>query len=527
VEERGWDPKVLDPGACLDRISRGKAEADPATRIPPSLRGRDLDLHRAYDESLRRQGACDFDDLLLLPLHLLTVDGELRDRERGRWDWILVDEYQDVNRAQYRLLKALRRERGGLTAVGDPDQAIYGWRGADMRMILNFERDFPDARTFILDRNYRSTGNILAAANGLIRCNPDRPEKDLWTEASEGPPVEVLKVSDDAAEARALVERIEALHSEGFGWGDMAVLYRINALSRLYEEALIERGVPYRVIRGTAFYERREVKDVLALLRLAVNPRDRTALERVGNVPPRGLGKKGLAETGDFLASAPGEAGTVWTSLAEAPSGLSSRTRGPALRLASDMLRVLELSSDPPGAVAFVLDGMGYGEYLRSEDPEGCEERIENILELLSLLPREGGLAEMLAEAALFTDRDGAEEGGDRVSLLTLHASKGLEFPAVFLVAMEEGIFPHSRCVEEPEGVREERRLCYVGMTRARKRLFLSGALARVLFGSMRTEGFSRFLSEIPEEYCRVLDRTERGLEGLAGRRDHRRRWRW
>jgi DNA helicase-2/ATP-dependent DNA helicase PcrA len=528
IEERNLDPKVVEPGAVLDRISRAKGEASPVTRLPRSMEGRDLELYKAYQDGLRRQGACDFDDLLLSPLHVLTVDSDVARQERERLDWVLVDEYQDVNSSQYLTLRALTKESGRLLAVGDPDQAIYGWRGADMRMILNFERDFPGAKTFVLSQNYRSTGSILSAANAVIRNNPERPPKDLWTASDRGRRIEILKSADDGSEASALAERIEELRGEGFAYGDMAILYRINALSRTYEEALLERSLPYRVIRGTAFYERKEVRDVLSLLRLAVNPRDRIALERIGNVPVRGLGKKGLSEVGDFLAAQPGgEAPELWGLLAAGIPSLSARTRTPALRLSDHMARILEFAQDPRGAIRFVLDGMGYAEYLRQEDPDRWEERVENVFELLSLLPAEGSLAEMLAEATLFTDRDQEDDGGDRVNLLTLHAAKGLEFPVVFLVGMEEGIFPHSRCLEEPEGVREERRLCYVGMTRAMQRLFLCGAEARVLFGSIWAQGFSRFLDEVPAECVSLVDRTGEGRNCGVGRRDHRRHWRW
>ena len=518
------DPKRFDVSWVIGMISKAKSEADPAT-LKPDIDARWFDLYQAYHKELKKQGALDFDDLLTVPLHILTVDNEVREQERSRVDWVLVDEYQDVNRTQYLLLNRLIGESRRIMVVGDPDQSIYGWRGADMGMILNFEHDFPQSKVVVLDQNYRSTGNILAGANGVIRYNSDRLPKDLWTAADMGRKVQILMSRSDREESSFLVDEVERLHDEGYAYGEMALLYRMNALSRGFEQVFLERGIPYRVVRGVAFYERREVKDVLCMLRLAVNPRDWASLARVGNIPIRGLGKVSLENLGNWLSSAPGTAREIWQSFAsEVP--LKGKAAGGAVKLGADMCRILDHMQDIPGAIECILTDNGYADYLLEETPEDWEERVENVRELLSILPEEGDIAEVLSEVALFTDMELAVEDRDRVNLLTLHAAKGLEYPIVFLVVMEEGIFPSARCMEDAMGLSEERRLCYVGMTRARERLYLSGAESRLLFGGFKHASFSRFLSEVPEDCCQTEDKTGGGNPFV---RDsvNRRRWSW
>ena len=530
MEGLNMDTKQFDPGTMLERISEAKNGCRPDILDGASiLEGIHGDVYGAYNEALRKQNAVDFDDLLILPLHFLSVDEGILKREQERISWILVDEYQDVNRPQYMLLKKLVGPARKIMVVGDPDQSIYGWRGADMGMILNFEKDFPSSKVVILDQNYRSSGNILGAANSLIEGNARRKKKDLWTARNMGEKVYTLLGQSEFQEADFLVSEIRRLHDkEGYGYGDMAVLYRINAMSRVYEQKFLENLVPYRIVRGTAFYDRKEVKDILSFLRAAVNPMDRVSLGRIANIPSRGLGKKTLEKVFELLESRKSlPPADLWKGIAEG-EGIPGGKQGEGLRdLAGHMCRILEKSSDIDGILFYILDKAGYEGVLRREDPSGWEERVENIRELRSIVPSGGDLWEMLAEAALFTDLETLDlEDKNSVNLLTLHAAKGLEFPVVFLVGMEEAVFPHFRSLEDREGMEEERRLCYVGMTRAEELLYLSGARSRRLFGTTFRNGFSRFLWEIPDRFKTVDDRGEE--ESVhAGPGTHRRRWGW
>ncbi|MDR1581189.1 MAG: UvrD-helicase domain-containing protein, partial [Synergistaceae bacterium] len=333
------DFETRGAAAVIDGVSRAYAGCDPRTldvEIDERLRG----TYEAYRASLKSQGALDFDDLMILPLHLLMRDPALLSGERGRVEWILVDEYQDVNKPQHLLLKLLTGDSNRVMAVGDPDQSIYGWRGADMSLIMNFERDFPGARVFVLDQNYRSAGSILEAANEVIRNNFNRREKNLWTSAEKGAQVTLVKCVNEVGESEFIADEIERLVSgyagKPYDYGDICVLYRMNALSRVYEQSLLERGIPYRVVRGTSFYERREIKDVLAMLRMAVNPRDAASLERVANIPPRGLGKKSVSQIAAFLREAEGEPDEIWEGLIA-----GARLKGRAAEGAAEMSRVM------------------------------------------------------------------------------------------------------------------------------------------------------------------------------------------
>ncbi len=529
IENFNLDPKQFEAAAILDRISTVKNDCRlPSSGQSPLLEGVYGDIFTAYNEALRRQNAVDFDDLLLLPLQLLSGDEELRRREQERLSWILVDEYQDVNRPQYLLLRKLVGDRNRIMVVGDPDQSIYGWRGADMGMILNFEKDFSSSKVVVLDQNYRSSGNILGGANALIEGNSARRKKDLWTARNMGEKIYTLLGKSEYEEADFLVSEIHRLHErEGYGFGDIAILYRINAMSRVYEQKFLESRLPYRVVRGTAFYERKEVKDVLSFLRAAVNPYDRVSLSRIANIPARGLGKKSLEKVFQFIeSSAPVSPEEFWSS-ASSRKTIDGKAGEGFQQLAGHLARILHKSDDLNDILVYILDTMGYESVLRNDDPEGWEERVENIRELRSIVPTGGDLSEMLAEAALFTDLETLNlEDGNAVNLLTLHAAKGLEFPVVFLVGLEEAVFPHFKCLEDREGMEEERRLCYVGMTRAEERLYLSGARSRRLFGTTFRNGLSRFLWEIPDRFKKVDDRgeEEKTNVGFSG---NRRRWGW
>ena len=531
MEELNLDSKEIEPSTLIEKISQIKNEMDPVDLLPPpglidSITG---PVFKRYQQLLREHNALDFDDLLVLPLHLLASDAQVRERERERIGWVLVDEYQDVNRIQYRLLRYLVGNRGAIMVVGDPDQSIYGWRGADMSMILNFEKDFPAAKVYILDQNYRSTGNILAGANALILGNSKRRKKELWTIRDKGERIHVLLAPDETAEATSLVSSILRLHNkERYDFGDIAVLYRINAMSRIYEQKLMENLVPYRVIRGTAFYERKEVKDVLSFMRLAANPFDRVSLMRVGNVPVRGLGKKSLEKLADTILDLAGsDPANVWATISGGKTGLAGKASTGAMELAAHLSAILERSRDVTEIIGYIMEDIDYSGFLKSQDQESWDERIENVRELTSLVPSGGDLSEMLAEASLFTDLETADmTDRNSVNLLTLHAAKGLEFPVVFLVGLEEGVFPHFRSLEIQDSLEEERRLCYVGMTRAEERLCMSGAKSRRLFGSTLRNGYSRFFWEIPDQYKEVEDRSEEERNNVhSGGRG--RRWGW
>ncbi|ACZ18981.1 UvrD/REP helicase [Thermanaerovibrio acidaminovorans DSM 6589] len=521
LKENNVDERRVDPSWLMEAFSAAKGEGNGSAYF----RGEAQRLFEAYEAKMRSQGALDFDDLIHLPLKILSTHREALERELDSIEWVLVDEYQDVNRSQYMLLKRLSSRGQRTVVVGDPDQAIYGWRGADVSMILNFDKDFQGAKVTVLEQNYRSTGHILEGANCVIARNSDRPKKNLWTAASRGEKIRILKARNDEEDSRCLVDWILELQGEGYALKDMAILYRVNALSRLYEQRLIEAGIPYRVIRGLGFYDRKEIKDVLALMRLAIQPRDLVSFERMVNVPQRGIGAKSTealwAWMGQLEAQDPGE---FWRSVLEGDAPLKGRAREGIRALARGMLGILSLRGNIRLAVRYILEEYGYGEHLEREDQSTFEERLQNVEELMSVLP-EGSIDDVLSEVALFSDADVAS-GDDRVSLLTLHAAKGLEFPVVFMVGLEEGIFPNAKCREDRSLLEEERRLFYVGMTRAQERLFLSGAARRVLFGSFMMNPFSRFLSEIPSS-CVVEDDRTKEVSGVVYGGANRRRWSW
>lgn len=532
AKEQNIDTKQYDVGGLMDRISKAKAGCNPET-LEPEIDNKWYDLYQEYQKALKTQGALDFDDLMILPLHILATRRDVLERERARVEWVLVDEYQDVNTPQYLLLRLLVgdfSQPSRLMVVGDPDQSIYGWRGADMSLIMRFEEDFPGARVVVLNQNYRSTGNILNAANAVIRHNATRREKDLWTSSERGSLVRALLARNDAEESAFLADEIESLVGDGYRYGEIAILYRMNALSRGYEQTLLERGIPHRIVRGVAFYERREVKDVVSMLRLSVNPRDRASLERIANVPARGLGKKGVETLADYLERAAGTPEEVWRELKKNPP-----LKGKAGKGAEEFADVMRQTAAAPSltaAIDDILHRFGYRDFLADEYPDDWEDRVDNIQELLSVMPEEGTIPEILAEIALFTDQELDDMGESRVSLLTLHAAKGLEFPVVFLAGFEEGIFPTARSQDEPDGIEEERRLCYVGMTRAREKLYISGVMSRLIFGGFQRAPFSRFFFELPDDCVTVDDRTkganhDTGGGGFVRNGAHRRRWSW
>ncbi|WP_231286707.1 ATP-dependent helicase [Jonquetella anthropi] len=526
LEALNLDPEQYTPAWVLETISKAKNSGAGLGAFDNSpMKSIVGPLYERYDGLLKSRGAWDFDDLIALPLELLTRFPEVKEREQKALDWVLVDEYQDVNAAQYRLMRLLASGGANLTAVGDPDQSIYGWRGADMSMIMNFERDFPGASVMLLEQNYRSTGGILEAANSLISHNFDRREKNLWTDREQGAKPQVWNCPTSDDEAELITTEIERFLSSGYRASDVAILYRMNALSRRIEESLLSHNLPYQVVRGQGFFDRREVRDVLSYLRLALNPYDRASLDRVGNLPTRGLGPRSLDKLDAYLLShRTADPADVWAAVAQTGAELSGQGAAGARQLAGAMGEILGCGGDLKRALDVILMRIGYETVLQKIDPAGWEDRYDNVMEILSLAGDGDSLPELLAQAALYTDAD-RDSGGQGINLSTLHGAKGLEFPLVFMIGLEEGIFPHSRSSDDPAEIEEERRLCYVGMTRAQERLILTRVRERRLFGSTTTQRPSRFLAEIAPDLRDEFDFGE--VRPSVGYRFNRPSRRW
>ena len=510
-----FSDKEMNPASVLELIARDYMTWSPIPHDSNIDDDRILHIAKEYRRRLREINAADFDDLMILPLEILEHDSSARRAEQSRISWLLVDEYQDVNRPQYLLVKYLAGDNCIVNVVGDPDQSIYGWRGAEIGMILNFTKDFDGAKMIVLDENYRSTGNILKASNALIRCNRARLKKNLHTAKGPGEKIYTLIASSDYQEADFIQQEIERLVSVyNYNYSDIAILYRQNAMSRLYENKFLEEDIPYRIIKGLSFYDRMEVRDVLSILRTAMNPLDRSAFARAAGFSIKGMGASRRDNFYEWLMTQPSDIrddpAKIW-SLTAGGAWPVKGTVGENMRaFASHMCAIVDMAGEGiKPAIDYVLSDMNYDSYLKGYDSENYRDRLDNVKELKSIVP-EGNLSETLAEAALFTDADKDDPDNDAVGLLTLHASKGLEFPVVFIVGMEEDIFPHSRAKDDPDELEEERRLCYVGMTRAEERLYLTAARSRRLYGGVISKGISRFLSEIPDEFKRTDDRGKR-----------------
>ena len=514
MEDAGLGDRIVPPGAIAATISNAKNElrgpADLAAGAKGQLERVTTLVWPRYEQLLRENNALDFDDLLLFAVRLFETSDEALNKWQDRFEHILVDEYQDTNRAQYVLLRYLTGWKQNLAVVGDDDQSVFSWRGADLRNILDFERDFPKTTVVKLEQNYRSTQRILDAAHSIVRNNASRKEKRLWTDRAGGEDVVVLEAYDEHHEAEVIAREIERLRRDGEANGprDVAILYRTNAQSRAIEDTFREFGLAYQVVGGVSFYERREVKDVLAYLRLLRNPQDTVALARVVNVPPRGVGPKTQAA---LLAAARDRDVPVVHALRTA-DGIETvpdrqrRSLAAFGRILEDSAAELE-KRDLPELLDFLLERSGYASYLRDGTEEG-EERFANVQELRTLaeefvtLAREEQLPSFLEQVALVSDQDQYRDDTPAATLITLHAVKGLEFPIVFVTGMEEGVFPHARAIDAQEEaeLEEERRLCYVGVTRAMHRCFLSWARQRTLFGRTASNPPSRFLRELPHE---------------------------
>ncbi len=462
-------------------------------------------VYPLYQQALKDATALDFDDLIGRTVGMLENQPEIRVKWQTQFRYIMIDEYQDTNAAQYKLIKLLtNNEHNNVAVVGDDWQSIYSWRGADFRNILNFERDYPNATIIKLEQNYRSTKHILDAAHAVITKNAQRSNKKLWTAASAGMPVQIMAMSNERAEGEAIVRRVRAGVDSGLKtYKDFAVLYRTNAQSRSIEETFIHYGIPYRIVGGTRFYDRKEIKDLLAYIRLIYQPEDATSFARIVNVPARGLGAKSL------------ENFAVWRQanglgLAEALAtvtgcpGLTPKARAAFVEVQALLLAARELIDDTPPAALIdsLVRRLDYLQYLADGTAQG-DSRQENVRELIGVAGEyhDVGLDGFLEEVALISDLDQADLSGDAVTLMTLHAAKGLEFPAVFMVGLEETIFPHSRALYDQSEMEEERRLCYVGMTRAREELYMLYATSRMLYGGSQHNPPSRFLSEIDGQF--------------------------
>ena len=509
LEELERDPKRFPAKGIHEHISSAKNQlispAEYRNRVDSFYDQTVADVYDLYQRRLFAANAVDFDDLLMLTVEVLARFPEAKERWQKAFRYVLVDEYQDTNHAQYRLLQLLAEKHRNVCVVGDPDQSIYAFRGADIRNILEFERDFGETTTVPLEQNYRSTNTILRAANAVISHNSERKPKNLWSDLGDGDPVRVLEVEDEHAEARFVASEIAGLVDEGVNGSEIAVFYRTNAQSRVLEDILVRQEIPYQVIGGPRFYERAEVKDLIAYLQVIDNPFDAVSLQRIANRPRRGIGDASLAR---LQAYADGHGLSLWEVL-EFPeeAGL-----GPAQARAVNALRTL-LQSLQAGALELAVDELvertldrsGYLTALEAERTIEAQGRIENLQELVGVAQEyqasasEPNLSTFLQEISLFSDQDALRDQQSLVTLMTLHNAKGLEFRAVFMIGMEEGVFPHSRSLEE-NSLEEERRLAYVGMTRAKEWLTLTHASARALYGNRNYNLPSRFLDELPQE---------------------------
>ena len=509
LEELGKDPKRFSPRGIHAQISRAKNElvspGEYTARVASFWDQTVAETYDLYQRRLHASNALDFDDLLMLTVHVFERFPEALERWRKTFRYVLVDEYQDTNHAQYRLLQLLGGEHGNVCAVGDPDQSIYAFRGADIRNIMEFERDFPGTQVIALEQNYRSTNSILRAANSLIEQNRERKPKRLFSDLGEGDPVRVIEVEDEHAEARFVAAEIASFIGGGSSAGEIAVFYRTNAQSRVLEDVLVRQDVPYQVIGGPRFYERAEIRDGIAYLNVLVNPQDATSLLRIANRPRRGIGDTSIQR---LVAHAEATGRTLFQAMADPEAAGVTAASCRAVRAFHSVMESLmalsqELAVDE--LLERVLEKTGTLDALEAERTIEARGRIENLQELVGVAREyrqqadEPTLAGFLQDISLVSDQDTIRDERGLVTLMTLHNAKGLEFRAVFMIGMEEGVFPHSRSIEE-QGVEEERRLCYVGMTRAMERLTLTHTLARSLYGRRDYNLASRFLDELPSE---------------------------
>jgi DNA helicase-2/ATP-dependent DNA helicase PcrA len=518
LSDLNFDERQISPGAALCEVSRAKNSLltpDAYEERNTTFMGEKFaSVYREYQRRLAESNALDFDDLIANTIYLLQGDIETRTRYQNKFRYILVDEYQDVNYAQYKLCSLLAAEHKNITVVGDDDQSIYAWRGSDYRMILRFGEDFPGAQVFHLEENYRSTKSILAAADELVSKNRKRSGKKLFTNRDAGEELTVFPAETERSEARYVIEKVKELVRKGAAYRDFLVLYRTNAQSRVFEEGFLSEGIPYRVVGGVGFYDRTEVKDMMAYLRYIVNPSDAVAFRRIVNVPRRSIGQQTLAS---LIEAASAENISVGQAVFDrellkraVPKKQKELDRFAelieSLRAKREALGISEL-------LVTVMEESGYIRELRSEDTSDARTRIENLQEFVGVAREfetnnpEGAINDFLANIALVSELDTLDASSSFVTLMTVHGAKGLEFPVVFMTGLEDGVFPHSRAFNDEDEMEEERRLGYVGITRAMDRLYMSYAMRRTLYGNTFSHPKSRFLDEMP---------SVTPLEGLA-----------
>ncbi|MDN3017391.1 DNA helicase PcrA [Paenibacillus sp. BSR1-1] len=524
LKEKNLDPKKFDPRALLGAISSAKNELIDPEEFAKTAGGffeqTVSEVYTEYQKRLRKNQALDFDDLIMTTIQLFQRIPEVLEYYQRKFQYIHVDEYQDTNRAQYMLVKMLAMRFKNLCVVGDSDQSIYRWRGADIANILSFEKDYPNASVILLEQNYRSTKRILLAANKVIENNLNRKAKNLWTENPEGNKIVYYRADSEQSEAQFVAGKIKELtRDDKIKLTDIAILYRTNAQSRVMEEVLLKSNIGYSIVGGTKFYDRKEIKDMLAYLRLISNPDDDISLQRIINVPKRGIGSTSFDKIANFAAM---HDISIYQALDSIELiGVSPKITKAAIEFRDlirnytnmqEFLSVTELVEE-------VLDKTGYKEMLKAEKSLEAQSRLENLEELLSVTKNfedtneDKSLIAFLTDLALVADIDSLDEDGekaDSITLMTLHSAKGLEFPVVFLIGMEEGVFPHSRSLMEEAEMEEERRLAYVGITRAEQSLFLTNAQMRTLFGRTNMNPASRFISEIPEDLLEGVEPEKR-----------------
>ncbi len=514
--ELNYDPKRLSARSMRHAVSSAKDElltpdtfADRATTW---FEKKVADAYALYQRRLEEANAVDFDDLIMQTVRLFRKHPDVLAFYQQRFRYVLVDEFQDTNVAQYELLKLLTSQHRNLSVVGDGDQSIYAFRGATVRNILDFEADYPDAKVILLEQNYRSTQTILSAANSVIANNLERKPKNLWTALGQGQLITRYQAENEHDEAAFVAEEVERLRKQGYRYGQMVVFYRTNAQSRVLEEVFVKAGLPYKVVGGVKFYDRREVKDLLAYLKAVVNPLDTVSLRRVLNVPRRGIGETSERTIERFASEEEIPFGEALRRAGEIP-GLGTRQgRGIAdfIAVLEELRAGMDEGRSPSVLVEEAWDLSGLMRELEADNSIEGQGRVENVRELQSVAEEyelrepEGGLAGFLESIALVSDADEVETASQGITLMTLHTAKGLEYPVVFMVGLEENVFPHVRSIGEPRDLEEERRLAYVGITRARERLYLTNAWSRTLFGATNYNLPSRFLKEVPEELVRV-----------------------
>lgn len=533
MRELGINEKRFDYRAIQAEIGNAKDELiapDAYFRVATGYFEETVsDVYNLYQRRLGKNNALDFDDLIMKTVTLFQRENSVLSTYQERFRYIMVDEYQDTNRAQYVLVNLLAKKHRNLCVVGDDDQSIYGWRGADIRNILDFEKDYPDAYVIKLEQNYRSTKVILKAANCVVKQNQQRTDKELWTENDEGDLIDYYSAFDANDEAKYVAERIKQFCREsGYSYSDIAVLYRVNAQSRVLEEFMMQYSIPYTIVGGLRFYERKEIKDMLSYLRVILNPNDSVSLSRIINVPRRGIGNTTVERLNAYSAA---KGISLFDAIQQCDD--IKDISGAPLNAVNDFAAMLELLANSASSLSvseltqMIIDQTGYIKELEQERSLEAEGRIENIQEFLAVTAEfdrnvapkssKSGLAEFLEQVALVSDIDFLETNDKMVTLMTLHSAKGLEFPIVFMVGMEENLLPHSRALNEPEQMEEERRLCYVGMTRAKEKLIFTRAEARVFYGDTKYNLPSNFLKEVPEEFlnhikiggnddCKVVD---------------------